>query len=620
MIFSVFYKDTARNVTSELMNSIMNNNEQKLEKQNFYISNNVGFAYKENFPNECCLSYDKKTSISLILQGCIYNFEELKKGIGIEDSSINSAGILIYLYKRYGESFIEKLNGKFAFILNDPKNNTVIWGRDRLGIESLYYLNDNEKILCSTSPLLILRHPEVEKKLNTDSVSQFLLYCYNPSFVTIFDGIQKLRPGHFMCSRNGNEKTKRYWKLSFADSNISDEENVKETLFGLLKQAVSLRIKQDEGPGVFLSGGMDSSSIVALTHSLTSQRIQTFSYRCPGVSFDESHYAKIVADNYKTQHHLTEYTSDNIASVAELVKFMDEPFCDVGINIATDLLGRTAQGKIQYVLTGDGGDELFAGHPVYLADPVGLFIDKIPKFLTAPVLWAGSKLHDSPQKKNFWVKWKRFSTSVQFPASLFSHRWRIYYNPGELVQLLNPDFFSPQVSNNLYQVILNINSEADGSNMLNKSLYSDYQTVVGFYLRRMDLIRHYGIEARFPLLDHKLVEYGARISSKLKIRNKSDTKYILKQTMKDVLPHSIVFRKDKLGHSVPLKNWMRDTSDIRHFLTDILSESRVKERGFFNSKFVSKLIDEHISMKQNHSHRLWALTVLELWLRENMDH
>jgi len=619
MIWGIFYKDWIRNVSKEALSAMSNQGSSAGRDLEFNAHRNIGFGFRESFSGECSLYGDEARSFSVVFQGAVYNAEDLTKSLLGESCPDNLAQLVACLYREFGENFVERLRGKFGFAICDGERHVLLLGRDRIGIEPLFYSEDEDKILFGSSPFSILRHPEVEKNLNFQAIHQFLLYCYNPSFFTIFQSIQKLRPGHILLNRSGTSTIKRFWKLSFTRVSAKNEEEISEQLLELMRDAVRVRMDSQGRSGVFLSGGMDSSTVVSLASSCTDQPIHTFSYRCSGESFDESRYAQIVSDHYRTRHSLVEYTPREVESVSELVRFMDEPFCDVGINIATELLGRASQREISYVLTGDGGDELFAGHPVYQADRAGRLMDRVPGVIKNPFLWIGLKIHDSEKKKDFRVKWNRFSISVQFPPSLLSHRWRVYYTPDEIDGLLNEEFLSQLKTEDPYRPVLSLNAEADAQDFLSRSLYSDYQTVVGFYLRRMDLVRRYGIESRFPMLDHRVVEYAATIPSALKIRGRSDTKYILKRAMKDMLPREIVFRKDKLGHSIPLKNWMREDPGVRGFMTELLSEESLKKRGFFERKTVRKLIDDHLSMRRNNSHRLWAMMVLELWLREHID-
>ena len=619
MICGIFYKDPKQRVSEAFLRRMVESSAGGSKDSNFYVHRHVGFACRDRYAGESCLYKDNAKTVSVVFQGAVYNEPDLRKSVDGGNRPLNGAQMVALLYRKFGETFVEKLRGKFIFGIHDRGNNRLLLGRDRLGIEPFFYLEDGNSIVFGSSVFAILAHPDVDKRLDCQAVYQFLLYCYNPSFRTFFRDVQKLRPGHVLTHHNGSSTVRRYWKLSFANPGVRDEGEAKEKLLALLQEAVRIRVASRSGPGVFLSGGMDSSTVVSLVSPCSEQPIHTFSYRCQGESFDEAGYAQIVAERYRTRHTLVEYASGEVGSIAELVASMDEPFCDVGINIATGLLGRACRGKVSCVLTGDGGDELFGGHPVYLADRAGRLMDCLPGLIKNPFLWAGSKLGDSEQKKDFKVKWKRFSTSVRFPSALLSHRWRVYYTPDELADLLKKELVDEWKTEALYGPILAVNAEADGQDSLSRSLYSDYHTVVGFYLRRMDLIRRYGVESRFPLLDDRLVEFGASMPSGLKIRRGSDTKYILKQAMRGILPDEIVFRKDKLGHSIPLKNWMRNDSGVQSLMMDLLSRENIEKRGFFDARVVSGFVDDHLSWKRNNSHRLWALMVLELWLREHLD-
>ena len=556
-------------------------------------------------------------TILAVFQGAVYNMEELLGLLNYQINQDSTAKALIHFYQNMGTDFIEKMNGKFSFAIIDKVQNKVILGRDRFGIEQMYYYTDSDTIVFSSTAKGIIESGIVKKELNYQALQQFLLYCYNPGLFSFYKNVNKLRPGYIMTFSDGDSRVEPYWHLSFATNSEIDESEVCETLVELMRDSVKLRVNPSAGSGVFLSGGMDSSSITAFLSESLEKKFHTFSFRCRGQSFDESHYAKIVADHYGTEHHLAEYSAEDVEDIMEIVKYMDEPFSDVGINIGTYILGKAAGSHVNCIYSGDGGDEVYGGHPVYIADKAAQIFNLIPSLLLRPFLRAGALLPDSEQKKNFTVKAKRFSESFQFPKELLSHRWRIYYDRNQLRNLIKDELWSEFESHDPYRVMLQYNAETDAKDMLGKSIYSDYQTVVGFYLRRMGLIRHFGIESRFPLLDHRLVEYAATLPSGVKIKGSSDTKYIFKKAMENILPYDIVYRKDKLGHSIPLKNWMRSHTKVKQFIMDLLSEENIKSRGLFDHRFIQGMIDEHMSMKRNNSHRLWSLVVLELWMREN---
>ena len=558
---------------------------------------------------ETKLVFNKGKTLVIAFEGNIFNSQSVK----------DDAEFFLRSYERLGEDCVDQLNGSFAFAVWDKRKEKLILGRDRLGIESLYYFWDGKRLVFASSVKSILGVIP-SKEINFDALHRYLLFNYNPGQDTLFKNINKIRPGHLLILENKNLFTKRYWYLSFSNLAEKNEDEYCEELLNLLRDSVKIRVDSAQQSGAFISGGMDSSTVVGLMSSVSDQTIRTFSFRCLGKSYDESNYARIVSQYYKTDHHEVTFNPEDVASIEEIVENMDEPFCDIGIEVASYILGRLAEGKVNYVLTGDGGDELFAGHPVYIADRVANFFEKMPQFLKNSIIEGFQFLPDTDKKKNFLVKAKRFSYSYNFPRELLSNRWRIYYNSNELREICTEELLNIfEETNNPYKCVLEYNQEADGRDYLSRSLYGDYNTVVGFYLRRIALIRAFGIEGRFPMLDHRLIEFAATIPSKLKIKGFSDSKYILKKTMTGILPDEIVFRKDKLGHSVPMKNWMRDLEVVKKMMRDVLSEEAIKRRGYFNFQAVEQMIKQHLSKTHNHSHRLWALMVLELWLRKNFD-
>jgi asparagine synthase (glutamine-hydrolysing) len=554
--------------------------------------------------------------------GRIHNSSELFKTLNGSPSSRNdqhASTLILRLYQKFGRDFVQKLNGKFAFAILDKERNEALLGRDRIGIEPLYYYADYQNLLFASTVWPILGYSGEPAELNFRAMCKFLLFNYNPGLDTFWASIKKLRPGHLLIVNAHEVKQEPYWRLAFDDPFVATEEEIATELFGRLKAAVRRCLDPTVAPGVFVSGGMDSSSVLALAADEMDARIETFSYRCRGRSFDESHYARRMSDSVQSSHHEIEYTPGDLLCMTDLVRQMDEPFCDTGINVATHLLGKAARDEVSYVLTGDGGDELFGGHPVYEADKIAAFIDPIPQSIKHPLLTLASRLPDTDQKKSLFVKVKRFAESLNYPKSLLSHRWRVYYQPADLQELLTADTYDCIADENLYSDMQQYAEEACSAAPLSRSLYSDYCTVVDFYLRRNDLNRQFRLETRFPLLDHELVEYCARVPPNLKIKGWFDTKYIFKKTMEAVLPHEIVHRKDKLGHSIPMKNWLRENTQVREFILDHLSSATILKRGYFKSTHVSKLINDHLQKKRNNAHRLWTLAVLEMWLRQRVD-
>jgi len=562
---------------------------------------------------------DDKKIAGVVFLGNIFNKNELISEMKENSNSCSSAQLIGKFYDQKKSDCFSEINGNFIIGIWNRELQQFILARDHLGVEPLYYFWDGIKLIFASSLKALLRYDETKTEINYKGLHSYLLFNYNPSLDTIISGIKNLPPGNYLQLEKGNLKIKSYWKLSFEVNPGKNEEQYIEELLPLMRNAVQLRIEDDKDThGAFLSGGMDSSSVVGLMSSFINGSVHTFSFRCRGKSFDESHYAKIVSDRYHAQHHLVEFSPEEIISIAEIVNYMEQPFCDIGIEIATYILGRQASGKTSYILSGDGGDELFAGHPVYQADTFAQKFEKLPKLLKESIINISKLFPDTEKKKSLIVKAKRFAYSYNFPPDLYSNRWRIYYTDKELTQLVRSDTLPDLQQCNPLEEIVSIYQQANGNDYLSKTLYGDYYTVVGFYLRRMQLLRTFGIEGRFPMLDPRLVEYAATIPSELKIRG-SETKYILHKTMTGILPDEIVYRKDKLGHSVPMKNWLRDIPLVKDFVTDVLSEATIKKRGYFNANYIQHLLNDHLTRKQNNSHRIWALLVLELWLQKNID-
>ncbi|RIK81950.1 hypothetical protein DCC62_01110 [candidate division KSB1 bacterium] len=566
---------------------------------------------------------DDKGSFAAI-HGNLFNRGELIKQYLSQarlQATANNAAIILQLYYKLGEKFCRQINGNFVIALYDAPAQRFYLIRDHLGVEPVYYSRREGMLYFSSELQRLTRIPAIGRELNFGVVQRYLLFNYNPGYETIFAGVSTLRPGFFIKIERGKMSIEQYWRPSFAEPFNKDDATYKTELLELMRDAVRLRLNSGYRAGAFLSGGMDSSSVVHFMRSALQQPIHTFSFRCHGKTFDESHYARVMSERYDTQHHQVEYTADDAAQqLARVAQSAQEPFSDIGIEIASLLLGSKVKEFADYVLTGDGGDELFGGHPVYLADRAAKTFDKIPGFIRQPLTKTLQWLPDTDSKKSLVVKAKRFSYSTAFPASLHSNRWRIYYTTEELRRLFMPEALAHVNGFNPFAELLEIYAEADGRDELSSTLYGDYYSVVGFYLRRMELIRQFGVEGRVPLLDYRLVEYTARIPSALKIGKGGETKVLLHKIMAGELPDEIVYRKDKLGHSVPMKNWMREDAPVQNLFEEYLSPEVIKQRGLFNQQYVRQLISEHKSKAHNHSHRLWGLMMFELWCRSHVDH
>jgi asparagine synthase (glutamine-hydrolysing) len=559
------------------------------------------------------------SGVSVALYGQIHDPAALARVLQQKPETPLGA-LLVAGYDRLGKDLIRHLNGGFVLVIHDPRRGQCWVARDHLGIESVYYRRVGGGIEFSSELRALAGRPGSDGRLDERVLLRYLMLNYNPGFETLFHGIEKLRPGHLLRVENGRVVVEPYWHLSFREPFEKSRGEYRDELQSLMEDAVRIRLEPAPlRPGAYLSGGMDSSSVVCLMARNLTSSIHTFSFRCAGKSFDESVYARAVSRHCGTVHHEVPYDAGDARRILDLVPLFQEPFSDVGIEVATFLLAREASGTADYILTGDGGDELFAGHPVYAADRMAERFEVLPAFLRAPATAVLQRLPDGRQKKSLLIKAQRFAYSVEFPAEFHSNRWRIYYKRRELERLLKPEWRRALDGPDPLDSFRTVYGEADGPDPLSRTLYGDYHTVVDFYLRRMQVIRRLGLSARFPLLDYRLVEYAARIPSSLKVTSDAATKFLLQEAMSDVLPREILERKDKLGNSVPMKNWLRERPELNQLVGDNLSPDVIRRRGIFDPSTVSRLWERHRSGRENNSHRIWALLVFELWCQANID-
>ncbi len=619
MIYGIINKDKEAPVSKESLFQLVPKALSEKSTSSF-IRQNVALGTVETgvptIDDGVGLAFSSNKDIAVVASGNIFK-------VGTEDvtkEKNNVAGIVLSAYERSGINGFESLNGQFSAGIWDQRTQKFVLTVDHVGFEPLFYYWDEKMLIFSSSLKSLAKHERVEKTYNHRAIRNYLLFNYNPGLDTFIRKVKKIQTGHCLQLENGKLQSKRYWQLSYKDQNGRPTSDFVEEMLDLTRDAIRVRtMGEDSDPGAFLSGGMDSSSVVGLLSGITDRPIHTFSFRCDDKYVDESHFARVMAKHYNTQHNELEFEAKELENLTLLTEWMQEPLCDIGVELGSYILGRAAKGKVNYILTGDGGDELYAGHPVYIADKMAAKFDMIPGLIRNSITAVAGMLPDSEEKKSLRVKARRFSYSYNFPETLLSNRWRIYYNDDELAEICNRDFTAELGEKNSYNDITGLYDDADGPDLLSKSLYGDYQTLVHFHVDRLRLTRAWGIEARFPLHDYRLIEFSATIPAHLKIKG-SQVKYIQKKAMEGVLPDEIVFRKDKMGHNVPMKNWMRNTSIFKDLINDVLSESALKSRGFFNPDAVRRMLDLHLSKKKDYSHRLYALLVLELWLQKNLDY
>jgi asparagine synthase (glutamine-hydrolysing) len=545
------------------------------------------------------------------------------RGDGEEGTGSGRADRLLERLATRGVAALEELDGAFAIAWWDGATRSLRLIRDRFGAEPLHYAADstgNGVFGSRAHDVATARGRPLE--LSPQGLAEFLTYCYLPGNASMLDGVLRVPAGSMVTFAPGRAPAVDAWyRVSYANPWPADEAEIASRYRELLEQSV-VACLGDGRMGVFLSGGMDSSSVATFARRHGQVGFDTFSFRCGGASFDESYFAHELAKELGTRHSQVEYGEEEALTIVDAVAAMDSPFCDIGIEIGTWLLAQSAAGRVDYLLTGDGGDELWASHPVYAAQRLMRWYDRMPLPRSARRLLSNvsSLVKDSDRKRGLAVTLKRILPPASVSPELGHFRWRLYHTPETLARLVTPALAKRLQDCDPFRPVMESFSGYDGpDDGVSKWLYSDYRTASSFYFNRLLLIRHFGLEARMPFYASALVEFGARIPAHLKLEGIERTKRLFRQSMEGVLPDVINHRKDKLGHSVPFKNWLRDEGPLQRAVTETLESDRFKDRGLFQPATVQQMLVEHRARRHNHSHRIWALFVLEHWLRRNID-
>lgn len=551
-------------------------------------------------------------SVQLVLNGEIYNFRELRKELesrGHRFSTNADTEVIVHLYEDDGVRCVERLNGMFAFALWDDSRRELVLARDRFGKKPLYYADLGDSLLFGSELKALREHPRCPGGLDFESLSQYLALEYVPTPHSIFEGIEKLPGGHLLRWKDGRSSVERYWDLSFGgDDATRSDDNYAEELRHRLREAVRRRLVSDVPLGAFLSGGIDSSSVVAMMAAeLPAGALKTFSIGFTEPTFDEAAYARRVAAHFGTDHHEEVFTSDVMLDLLPMVAdFLDEPFADVSI-LPTYLLSRFTRESVTVALGGDGADELLAGYPTFPADRVAGFY-RMPRVLHEHVVLAlADRLPVSTDNFSFDFKVKRFLRAANEPPETRHPKWLGAFAPDEQEALLTQSPEDP------FEQPRRAFVEAPTTDALERLIYSYTKT----YLQDDILVKvdrasmASSLEVRAPFLDVDLVEFLGRVPPRLKLR-RFETKHLLKRAMEDVLPPGITTRAKK-GFGIPVSKWLK--GELREPLQDELSSERLARQGIFEPAAVQRLIQEHLAGRRDHRKQLWTLFVFQLWHR-----
>ncbi len=563
--------------------------------------------------------FNEDRRIAFVGNGEIYNYRELREQLterGHRFATGSDMEVVIHGYETWGDDVASHLSGQFAFALWDSKRKRLLAARDRAGEKPFYYYEGNDKLVFASEIKALLVRDDVPRRLDLEGLDTFLTYEFIIAPHTIFQGIRKLPPAHLMVIEGRKVSTRSYWDAPVEVDHERNETEWIEELRETLASAVESQMMSDVPLGAFLSGGIDSSSVVAYMSRASDRPIKTFSISFGEGSYDESSYAREVARVFGTEHREDRIEPKAIELFDKLIVHFDEPFADVSL-FPTYLVSEVAVQDVTVVLSGDGGDELFAGYDWYLADRICRTLDRFPGRTALKALATMSEVFPPTEKKKGLInKTKRFLTGATEPPNLEHYRWLWHLSAAEKQELYTDEL---QQGIRSFDVALPVVRALGGLNgdLLNRQLYADFKIFLAddilVKVNRMSMAT--SLEARAPFLDRNVIELAFRMPGRMKLKG-TTRKYILKQAMKGILPETILNR-GKEGFSIPLKNWLRH--ELEPMMRELLSEENIRRRGLFRWAAVERNITEHVSGRANHAHRLFPLMVFERWAQEFLD-
>lgn len=577
--------------------------------------------------------------IWLTYNGEIYNFRELRRDLerhGHYFKSNTDSEILIHGYEQWGVEVLHRLNGMFAFALVDLRQGgsspTLLLARDRFGVKPLYYTQINDRLLFASEIKALLLCQDVQRKVHLESLHRYMALRWAPGPETLLEGVYKLPPAHYLRWEHGRISTASYWEIKYETEHRRNEDDLAEELHSILARAVDRNMISDVPVGVFLSGGIDSSTILAVASEKTKKPITayTIAFRPEDGRLEQSNddpkYSRLMASRFGADYREIVVEPQMAELLPRLVWHMDEPVADAAA-ISTYLICQAARSELKVLLSGQGGDEIFAGYRVYLSQKLCGPLANVPAWIrTGPIRKVLNSLPHVAEKQPFvhpglLLAAHRFSDKLLRAASVSDQErhffMHAYHTDLELSELYSPDLRMALAGSAAAARHLAHFEAIDHEDRLTRMLYVDLKTFLPdlnlTYSDKMSSAA--SLEVRVPFLDNEVVDFAAQLPPNLKLRWLT-SKYILKRAMKGLLPREII-RRRKAGFGAPIRNWLR--GDLRPMVEELLSDHSVKNRGQFDPVAVRRMVQENQSGSADHSSKIWILLTLELWCQSFLD-
>ena len=620
------YFDPARSVEREVlerMNAVLAH--RGPDDAGIYCDGPIGLAHRrlsiiDLSPAGHQPMSNEDDTIWIVFNGEIYNFQSLRPDLlhrGHRFRSNTDTEVILHLYEEHGTDCLRFLRGMFAFALWDGPRRQLFLARDRLGKKPLSYQQDAQGLRFASEVKAILQDSEVTARPDPVGISHYLTYGYVPGSGSAFLGVRKLPPGHYLTWRDGRTDVVRYWRLRRDQKQERPEEEWCQEILARLEEAVRLRMISDVPLGAFLSGGIDSSAVVALMSRAGAGPVKTFSIGFEEPEYDELKYARQVAERFGTEHHELVVRPDAAAILPKLAWQFDEPFADSSA-VPTYYVAQMTRQYVTVALNGDAGDESFGGYDRYVANLLAASFDRWPGAgLLRHAIRSG--LHLLPHRgtrTSLLYRGRRFLDGLTETPERRYARWFCHFHDDRKAELCTPEFLAAGGEDAL-EVLLAAYRESDAPDFGDATLGVD----AGLYLPDDLLVKvdiasmAHSLEARSPFLDHEFMEFAATIPFELKVRGRVK-KYILKRALAGLLPERILHRP-KMGFGVPIDHWLRH--ELREVAYETLLGSRAASRGYFQVRTVRRMLDEHMQGKAGWHYLLWNLLMLELWHRTYID-
>ena len=545
---------------------------------------------------------NEDSSVFAIQNGEIYNFQELRhetESKGHIYKTKSDTEVIVHLYEEYGEEFVGKINGMFSIALWDTREEKLVLARDRVGIKPLFYYFDDHKFVFASEVKAIIKDLAIRRRINMKALNQYLTYGFVPAPLTMLEGIIKLLPGHMLIYQRGKLEIKQYWNINYAEPAEGPQDDYLAHFDEVMKNSIRRHLISDVPLGVFLSGGIDSSVIVAVASGLVKGPVDTFSITFDDEDHDESRFVRIVANRFKTNHHELRIKANAIGILPKLIQYMDEPVGDP-CALATYHLSMFAKQYVTVALAGDGGDELFGGYDRYRRENFESMFSRIPIWLRGGALGLAKRF------SRFQSKAGIIDRSV---ALSVGERYKLWM---EIISEDGRRELRPQ--KDLSDIVQEYFSKCGAADSVNEMQYVDLKTYLpdDLLLKTDQMSMAHALEVRVPFLDEEVIRFAANLPQGMKLRGFNTAKYLLRSYLKQYLPKT-VYGRGKHGFSLPVDSWFR--GDLREFANQVLLDPETGRSGIFNREGIGKLLNRH-QQGMNQGSGIWALIVFELWRRQ----